>query len=274
MACMRTAGARRAFGALGTCLGHPLGAVVTVLAIIQLSPRTVVWLQFDRAAIDSGQWWRLVTGNFVHHGWAHGAANVGAFAALCWIAAGGSGSQSPAASAAARLRGVFGVALLAVPVVGMAVYWLSGSATYRGISGVDCALLAYVLLTMARQDGGAKAAGWLAALGLVAAKSIYEAVTGCVLLPTSAPIGVEVVGITHVVGLGAGGLGLGLAAAWRTLDPSAGCVASLRRGHAAGGWGVALARRAEGLRPRFRLPSVRPGRAAPGDRRFADSGVP
>jgi rhomboid family GlyGly-CTERM serine protease len=29
------------------------------------------WLRFDRAAIAAGQWWRMLTGNFVHLGWWH-----------------------------------------------------------------------------------------------------------------------------------------------------------------------------------------------------------
>jgi len=40
----------------------------------------------------------------------------------------------------------------------------------------------------------------------VAGKSAYEAVTGQVLLPTSAPSGVAVVGVTHVIGLAVGSL--------------------------------------------------------------------
>jgi membrane associated rhomboid family serine protease len=76
--------------------------------------------------------------------------------------------------------------------------------TYRGISGVDFAVLAWLLLTMAVQDRDRKAVVWISVLMMMGAKSIWEMTTGQALLPTSAPAGVEVVGITHVIGLAAG----------------------------------------------------------------------
>lgn len=33
------------------------------------------WLRYDRALIADGQWWRFLTGNFVHLGWYHLALN-------------------------------------------------------------------------------------------------------------------------------------------------------------------------------------------------------
>ncbi|MDH3577919.1 MAG: rhombosortase [Gammaproteobacteria bacterium] len=45
------------------------------------------WLRFDRAAISSGELWRLVTGHFVHLGWSHFALN-GAGLVLVWYLVG------------------------------------------------------------------------------------------------------------------------------------------------------------------------------------------
>lgn len=42
-------------------------------------------LVYDRQAILSGEWYRLVTGHIVHLDWSHLAYNVGAFAALGWL---------------------------------------------------------------------------------------------------------------------------------------------------------------------------------------------
>ena len=50
-----------------------------LLVALQLLPEA--WhraLWFDRAAIGGGEYWRILTGNLVHLGWAHLALNVGA----------------------------------------------------------------------------------------------------------------------------------------------------------------------------------------------------
>jgi len=43
------------------------------------------WLVLERSPVFSGEYWRLITGNFVHFGWAHTLMNVAAFL-LCSIA--------------------------------------------------------------------------------------------------------------------------------------------------------------------------------------------
>ncbi len=165
-------------------------AVMTLL--VQLSPEVQSWLQFDRGRIAAGEIWRLLTGNFVHYSWPHLAANLGAFAALCWIAEG-------------RSRGVVAVVTLSALAVGAGVFVLAGGVTtYRGVSGIDCALAAWVLTTMAMQDGRAQGLLWTGVLSAVAFKAVFEATTGQLLLPTSAPAGVAVVGVTHVIGLAIG----------------------------------------------------------------------
>lgn len=169
-----------------------LAAMVATSLVAQCSPTFLAVLQFDRAAIAAGQIWRVITGNLVHYNWAHWVANVGTFAALCWIAAGGG-------------RGILPTVLLSMFAVGTSVFVSSeGVTTYRGISGADCALGAWVLVMLAARERGWTCAGWLAVLLLVMAKSVYEMVTGLVLLPTSAPAGVTVVGVTHVAGLSIG----------------------------------------------------------------------
>lgn len=167
-------------------------AMIALSALAQSWPGALAWLQFDRSAIGGGQWWRLLTGNLIHYDWIHLGANLGAFAFLGWMVLG-------------RARRALWVVPISAVAVGAGVYaWADGVATYRGISGVACALLSWMLIVMAIEDRGWKALCWIGMLLLIIAKSVYETATGAVLLPTSAPQGVEVVGVTHIVGLATG----------------------------------------------------------------------
>ena len=49
----------------------PLCLMVLLVLLELLGDSGREWLRYDRALIADGQWWRLVTGNFVHLGWWH-----------------------------------------------------------------------------------------------------------------------------------------------------------------------------------------------------------
>ncbi|MGH8506227.1 MAG: rhombosortase [Stenotrophobium sp.] len=49
----------------------PLCLMALLLLLQLLGDTGREWLQYDRAQIVDGQWWRLLTGNFVHLGWWH-----------------------------------------------------------------------------------------------------------------------------------------------------------------------------------------------------------
>lgn len=51
--------------------GPPLVLMALLLATELLGDTGRQWLAYDRAAIEAGQWWRFLTGNFVHLGWYH-----------------------------------------------------------------------------------------------------------------------------------------------------------------------------------------------------------
>jgi len=42
-------------------------------------------LRYDRAAIGSGQFWRLLSAHFVHLGWGHALLNVAALLLILWL---------------------------------------------------------------------------------------------------------------------------------------------------------------------------------------------
>ncbi|MCC5794774.1 MAG: rhombosortase [Chromatiales bacterium] len=56
------------------------------LAVLQLLPAEAHdWLRYERPAVAAGQWWRLVTGNLIHLGWAHYLLNTGALLVGAWL---------------------------------------------------------------------------------------------------------------------------------------------------------------------------------------------
>jgi rhomboid family GlyGly-CTERM serine protease len=55
----------------GRIWGPPLVLVALLVLTQLLGDAGRAWLAYDRVAIEAGQWWRIVTGSFVHLGWYH-----------------------------------------------------------------------------------------------------------------------------------------------------------------------------------------------------------
>ena len=169
-----------------------LAAMVAASVAVQLWAPAQLALEFDRHAIAAGQWWRLLSGNLMHYSWLHLAADAWPFAVLCYLA---------------RRQGmaVAQLVLMACAAIGLGVYFLDeGIDTYRGLSGVDMALLAAVLTRLARRHGGVTAALCVAAIALETIKAIFDAATGGCALPTILPSGIRVVAVAHLAGLAVG----------------------------------------------------------------------
>jgi rhomboid family GlyGly-CTERM serine protease len=63
-----------------------LGAIAVAFALFGTAGQQA--LRFDRAALAAGEWWRLVTGHFVHLGTGHVLLNLAGLAVLAYIFAG------------------------------------------------------------------------------------------------------------------------------------------------------------------------------------------
>jgi rhomboid family GlyGly-CTERM serine protease len=62
----------------------PLGLAILILLLGWIGAPATEWLRYQRDAVQSGQLWRLLTGNLVHLGWSHIFLNLGGLV-LVWI---------------------------------------------------------------------------------------------------------------------------------------------------------------------------------------------
>ena len=63
-----------------------VAASIVTMAILQAAPEA--WqeaLRYDRDAIGAGQFWRLITGHFVHLGWKHFVLNMAGLVLGTWL---------------------------------------------------------------------------------------------------------------------------------------------------------------------------------------------
>jgi rhomboid family GlyGly-CTERM serine protease len=136
--------------------------VCAVAAAAFFSDRIADALIFDRVAIDAGQWWRLLSGNFVHLSAAHFAIDVLALLAVGTLAE---------VRGERRLGPVYLVAGLAT---GLMLYWqLPQFRYFGGLSGIVSAAVTYLCLAGACESGPRRAL-FAFALGLVALKIAVE----------------------------------------------------------------------------------------------------
>ncbi len=136
-------------------------------------------LWFDRAAIDHGQWWRLLTGNLVHLGWRHLALNVAALVIGIWVFY---PARTPIAWAIAQT--------LCALVSSLGLYFFSPDILWCvGMSGALHGLLMIGAIDWIRQGDRT---GWLL-LAAWTGKLIWEQTHGAL------PFSTETVGSTVVV---------------------------------------------------------------------------
>lgn len=139
-------------------------------------------LQFDRAAILNGEFWRLVTGNLVHWSVEHCLLDVAAFALLGWLYEPAFRRHSQKHSRRQRPLWSLPIMLLGTSFgVGLTVFVFQPEMmTYRGLSGVDSGLFAIALMVECSEAKNDAARWWYvvpAALVFVV-KLGFEVTTG------------------------------------------------------------------------------------------------
>jgi rhomboid family GlyGly-CTERM serine protease len=159
---------------------------------VYLIPGASALLIFDRAAIGDGEWWRVVTGSWVHLSISHLAYDGVAVLIAGWLLE----------RYGAPLRSIVMASAIAV---GLAVlFGLPEIARYGGLSGIAYALVAYLALSGLAERGAWR---WLCATTLLVlvAKLAYELSTGRFLL---VPTGDEIVAVplAHAVGMTVAGV--------------------------------------------------------------------
>jgi rhomboid family GlyGly-CTERM serine protease len=173
--------------------GFLVVALASTISILMPSWRAV--LIYDRAAIEAGEAWRLWTGNFVHFGWLHFAADTGLWLIIGWFV-------ERAHPRVARLS----IPLIALAVTGTVYFFDPEMPRYAGLSGVNVGFL--VFLALAGWQKSWRDWFWPAILGIHVLELILESTWGHGAIQFDTP-GVRVATIAHAGGI-AFGVGLWL----------------------------------------------------------------
>ncbi|MFP6767029.1 MAG: rhombosortase [Planctomycetaceae bacterium] len=150
-------------------------------------------LQYDPAAIASGELWRIVTCHLTHWSLDHLFWDV-----LVFVVAGAICEQENRS----RFLACLGISAVAIP---LAVWIVQPDLVfYRGLSGIDSALFILMAVTALGDAIRKRDLGWAIAVGLLSigfiGKTIYEFTTGDTLFVDSQTAGMTPVVLAHVVG--------------------------------------------------------------------------
>ena len=163
----------------------PLAVALVAVGVQLVAAQAVPVLEYQRAAIEQGQWWRLLTGHLAHLSWAHLWLNLAGLA-LVWLLFGW--VLNAAAWLITLLAAMLGVSL------GLLI-WEPGLTTYVGLSGVLHGLIVAGAIAAIR-TGERRALIMVAAVG---AKVVVESFPGPS-ADTEALIGGQVVTDSHLCG--------------------------------------------------------------------------
>lgn len=174
---------------LGAAWWAAIGVAVVAMAIAALGDSGRDWLAFDRAAIASGQYWRLLTAHLTHLSWQHLLYNLAGLSVITFLV----GPTLKAGEWVVTWS-------LAMPTISAGLWlWQPDLAWYVGLSGVLHALLGAGLVATIGRWGLDL---WVVAI-VVAGKLAYEQLVGP--LPVSeGASGENVIIAAHLYGAVAG----------------------------------------------------------------------
>ena len=173
----------------------PSVSLILVAVAVTIMPFDTLasWLQYDRAAVDGGQLWRLLTCQFTHWSWDHLFWDAAALLFLGWVL-----EREDHRS----LLVCLGLSAVLIPTV--VHFGLPDLATYRGLSGIDSAVFVLLAVTLLRRcyADGDRLWTWACVAMLVgfAAKVGFELISGGTLFVDSEASRMQPVPLAHVVG--------------------------------------------------------------------------
>lgn len=176
------------------CASLSLAAAAVLVAYL---PAAAAWLQYDRAAIATGEVWRFLTGHWTHLSGDHLFWDVVMFVVL-------------GIPCERQSRRRYAVCLTGAAVLIPVLLWclLPGLTTYRGLSGIDAALFALLAVGKMRHELEKRCWGRLTALAVVclafAGKVTYELLTSDTLFVDSQAAHMVPVPLAHGIGAAVG----------------------------------------------------------------------
>ncbi len=176
-------------------------ALAALAIATHFSPAATAALEFTREAIARGEWWRFATAHLTHFDANHLWWDVAVF-----VVVGGLCERE------SRARFACGLVTASIAITLAVWTWQPQFASYRGLSGLDCALFGVFASDLLQHRE--RAVKFVGALGLagVAAKCGAELATGSTLFATGGSY--VPVPLAHLVGAAAGWLTAWWAARW------------------------------------------------------------
>lgn len=165
-------------------------ALVGLALAVSFAPGLPDLLQYDRAAVSDGHVWRLLTGQLVHWTPRMTLVDLGVVLLLGTLIERRRRGMMIFVSLAGLITTGFGIHLLAQRVT-----------VYRGASGLATTLFVFLALTLISESRSPRKRTLAAlALGLFAAKLLWESGSTGGLVAGSLPDGVEVLPFAHLLG--------------------------------------------------------------------------